>query len=100
MDDEESKGRPPPLNKMSHSQVPFLDMNQLYNWDSPRHGFDPWVRKIPWRRKWYPSPVFLPRKSHGQRSLAGYSPCGRRESDMTEQLTKPHTEQQNRMFLQ
>ena len=37
-------------------------------------GFIPWVRKIPWRRKWQPIPVFLPRKSHGQRSLAGYSP--------------------------
>ena len=36
-------------------------------------GFDPWVRKIPWRRKWQPTPVFLPGKSHGQRSLAGYS---------------------------
>ena len=37
-------------------------------------GFDPWVRKIPWRRKWQPTPVFLPGKSHGQRSLVGYSP--------------------------
>ena len=44
---------------------------------SRRRGFDPWVRKIPWRRKWQPTPVFLPGKSHGQRSLAGYSPCGR-----------------------
>ena len=34
-------------------------------------GFDPWVRKIPWRRKWQPTPVFLPGKSHGQRSLVG-----------------------------
>ena len=41
-----------------------------------RHGFDPWVRKIPWRRKWQLTPVFLPRKSHEQRSLAGYSPWG------------------------
>ena len=39
-----------------------------------RRRFDPWVRKIPWRRKWQPNPVFLPGKSHGQRSLAGYSP--------------------------
>ena len=37
------------------------------------HGFDLWVRKSPWRRKWQPTPVFLPGKSHGQRSLAGYS---------------------------
>ena len=36
-----------------------------------RCGFDPWVGKIPWRRKWQPTPVFLPGKSHGQRSLAG-----------------------------
>ena len=41
-----------------------------------RQEFDPWVRKIPWRRKWQPTPVFLPGKSHGQRSLAGYSPWG------------------------
>ena len=39
-------------------------------------GFDPWVGKIPWKRKWQPSPVFLLGKSHGQRSLAGYSPWG------------------------
>ena len=38
--------------------------------------FNPWVRKIPWRRKWQPTPVFLPGKSHGQRNLAGYSPWG------------------------
>ena len=51
------------------------------------HGFDPWVRKIPWRRKWLPTPVFLPGKSHGQRSLVGYSPWGRKELDMTELWT-------------
>ena len=39
-----------------------------------RHRFNPWVRKTPWSRKWQPTPVFLPGKSHGQRSLAGYSP--------------------------
>ena len=37
-----------------------------------------WAEKIPWRRKWQPTPVFLPGKSHGQRSLAGYSPWGHR----------------------
>ena len=47
-------------------------------------GFDPWVRKIPWRRKWQPTPVFLPGKSHRQRSLAGYSPWGPKESDTSE----------------
>ena len=50
-----------------------------------RHGFDPWVGKICWRRTWQPTLVFLPRKSHRQRSLVGYSPWGRKESDMTEQ---------------
>ena len=47
-------------------------------------GFDPWVGKIPWRRAWQPTPVFLPGESHGQRSLVGYSPWGHTESDMTE----------------
>ena len=61
-------------------------------------GFNPWVGKIPWRREWLPTPVFLLVKSHGQRSLAGYGPHGHKagrlgvgwgykESDMTEQLT-------------
>ena len=49
-------------------------------------GFDPWVRKNPWRRQWHPTPVLLPGKFHGQRSLVGYSPWGRKESDMTERL--------------
>ena len=43
-----------------------------------RCGFDSWVGKIPWRRKWQPIPVFLPGKSHGQRSLVGYSLWGHR----------------------
>ena len=43
-------------------------------------------QKIPWRRKWQPTPVFLPGKSHGQRSLVGYSPWGCKESYTTEQL--------------
>ena len=56
-----------------------------------RPGFDPWVRKIPWRRKWQPTPVFLPGESRdspppGWRSLVGYSPWGRKELDMTERL--------------
>ena len=46
-----------------------------------------WVRKIPWRREWQPTPVILPRESHGQRSLAGYSPWGHKELDTTEWLT-------------
>ena len=56
-----------------------------------RSRFHPWVRKIPWRRKWLPTPVFLPGKSHGQRSLAGYSPRGCKESDTTEWVERTHT---------
>ena len=52
-----------------------------------RHELDPWVRKIPWRKKWQPASVFLPGKSHGQKSLAGYSPKGCKESDTTERLS-------------
>ena len=48
-----------------------------------RLGFDPWVRKIPWRRKWQPTQVFLPGKSHGQSCLVGYSTWGCKESDTT-----------------
>ena len=48
-----------------------------------RFGFDPWVGKIPWRRAWEPTPVFLPGESHGQGSLAGYSPWGCKELAMT-----------------
>ena len=45
-----------------------------------RPGFDSWVRKIPWRRKWQSTPVFLPGKSHGQRGLVGDSPWGHTKS--------------------
>ena len=51
-----------------------------------RPGFNPWVGKIPWRRKWQPTPVLLPGKSHGRRSLVGYSLWGHKESDTTEWL--------------
>ena len=49
-----------------------------------RRKFDPWVGDIPWGRKWQPTPVFLPGKSHGKRSLVGYRPWGHKESDTTE----------------
>ena len=58
--------------------------NPLANSRCKRSGFDPWIGKIPWRRKWQPTPGFLPGESHGQRSLAGYSPWGPKESDTTE----------------
>ena len=48
--------------------------------------FDLWVGKIPWRRVWQPTPVFLLGKSHGQRSLEGYSPWDRKGSETTEPL--------------
>ena len=63
-----------------------------------RHGFDPWVGKIPWRRKWQSIPVFLPGESHGQRSLVSHSPWDLEESDMTEAtcmhacLSRPSTD--------
>ena len=59
-----------------------------------RHRFDPWLGKIPWNRKWRPTPVLLSGKSPRQRSLVGYSPWGRKELDTTERLsmhTHTHT---------
>ena len=79
----------------------FFGIAFLWDWGFPgglegksvclqcrRPGFDPWVRKIPWRWKGQPTPVLLPGKFHGWRSLAGYSPWDHKESDMTE---RPHT---------
>ena len=64
-------------------------------WPCRRHkrlGFDPWVGKIPWRRKWQPAPVFFPGKLRGQRSLQGYGPWGCKELYTTEWLsTHIHT---------
>ena len=56
-----------------------------------RCGFDPCIGKIPWRKAWQPTSVFLPGESHGQRSLVGYSPYGRKESDTTEVTQHAHT---------
>ena len=53
-----------------------------------RHGFDPWVGKVLRKRACQPTPVFLSRESHRQRSLAGYSPWRHKESNMTERLRK------------
>ena len=74
---------------------PKTEANLYFTWgfpggsdgkDSNYNVGDPWVGKIPWRREWQPTPVFLPREFHGQRSLAGYSPWSRTELDTTEQL--------------
>ena len=70
-------------NKMGPSQVALVGKEPTCQ--SRRHrtpGFDLWVRKIPWRRAWQPTPGFLPGESHGQRSMAGCSPQGQKESDM------------------
>ena len=64
--------------------LPWWLSGQKIYLQSRRLRFDPWVKKNPWRRKWQPTPVFLPGKSHGQRSLAGYSPWGCKESDTAE----------------
>ena len=52
-----------------------------------RGSSNPWLRKMPWRRKWQPTPVFLPGESHGRRSLVGYHPWGHKELDTSEALT-------------
>ena len=60
-------------------------------------GFNPWVGKVPQRRAWQPTPVFLPGESHGQRDLAGYSPWGCKELDATE--VTQHNEKEKMMML-
>ena len=52
-----------------------------------RHGFIPWIKNIPWRRAWQPTPVFLPEESHGHRNLEGNGLWGCKELDVTESLT-------------
>ena len=85
----------PPNFPFSSITVPVLCSPNLPRWlsgeestcnarDVGDSGLIPEVRKIPWRRKWQPTPVFLHGKSHGQRSLVGYSPWGHKELDTTE----------------
>ena len=78
-----------------------------HNWDFPggpsgkeltckcrrwkRHGFNPWVGKNPWRRAWQPTPVFLPKDSHGQRSLVGFSLCVGKDSPLKQLSRHTHT---------
>ena len=64
-----------------------LVAQMVRNLQCRRPGFHLWVAKIPWRREQLPTPIFLPGEFYGQRSLAGYSPWGHKESDTTEQLS-------------
>ena len=66
--------------KEKYCSLGFLVAQRLKRLPAMREtGFDSWVRKIPWRRKWQSTPVFLPGESHGQRSLVGFSPLGHKE---------------------
>ena len=66
----------------------FLVAQSVKNLPAMRETrLDPWVGKIPWRTEWLPTPIFLLGEFHGRRSLAGYSPWGRKGSDTTERLT-------------
>ena len=67
-----------PTNASNHGLPQWLRLQ------CRRLRFNPWVRKILWRREWLPTPIFLLGESHGQRSLKGYSPWGHKESDETE----------------
>ena len=72
------KGRSGLGNVLSCLQLPKWLRGKESTCQCGRRGFSPWVKKVPWRRKWQPTPVSLPGASHGQRSLAGYSPRGRK----------------------
>ena len=65
------------------SKLPWWLRGQIICLQFRKRGFDPQVRKILWRRAWQPTPVFLPGGFYGQRSPVDYSPCSRKESDVT-----------------
>ena len=81
-----SPGLFPPFIGASPPQLPgkvcqedkFSAASQTWRLPRWHSGFDPWVGKMPWRRKWQPTPVFLPGEFHGQKSLVDYSPWGHR----------------------
>ena len=68
----------------SSGQVWASLVAQRLKWLPAMGEFDSWVGKIPWRRKWQPTPVSLPAESHGRRSLVGYSPQGRKETRLSD----------------
>ena len=75
------------LHQLSHQGSPGVTSGKESIGQFRRHkscGFDPWIRKIPWRRARPPTPGFLPGESHGQRSMADYGPYGHQESHVTE----------------
>ena len=67
-------------------QFPHSSVSKEFACSAGDLGSIPGSGRFPWRRKWQPTPVFLPEESHGRRSLAGYSPWGRKELDTTERL--------------
>ena len=71
------------------TQVALVVKNLCQCRRQKRYRFAPWVWKILWRKKWQPTPAFLPRKSHRQRNLAGYNPWGHKEVDRTECTHSP-----------
>ena len=75
--------RPSQRSKMSTGGLATWLSGKESTYQCRRREFNPWMRKIPWRRKSYPTPVILPGKSHGERRLAGNSPWGHQESYMT-----------------
>ena len=78
-----TKPPPPPVSPSRVSKA-SLEAQMVKNLPAMWETWIPWVRMIPWRREWLPTPVFLPGKFYGQRSLAGYSPWGCNELDTTE----------------
>ena len=77
-------GRLQSIGSQSWTRLKWLSMHACWWRRHKRCGLDAWVVKIPWSRAWQPIPVFLPGESLGQRNLAGYSPQGRNELNMTE----------------
>ena len=72
---------------ISHTSLVVQTVKRLPAvWETPVRSLGREDPLVPWRRAWQPTPVFLPGESHGQRSLAGYSPWGCKELDMTERL--------------
>ena len=72
--------------RKGHHLIPWWLSSKESACQCRKPELDSWLGKIPWRRKWQPTPVFLPGESHEQRDLVGYSPRGHKESDTTEQL--------------